>query len=129
MTVSMNTGGGMRSDFMISDAAIPMRMEELDSAKQDFSQYLQGTAEEAKAVEAPAEQPIEQPTEQAVTAEDIPAKPIKQSAKELAENYDNLVILCGHYEGVDERYLLWQRTGYGVAETAQRSVLYSRRAI
>ena len=75
----------MRSDFMISDAAIPMRMEELDSAKQDFSQYLQGTAEEAKAVEAPAEQPIEQPTEQAVTAEDIPAKPIKQSAKELAE--------------------------------------------
>lgn len=85
MTVSMNTGGGMRSDFMISDAAIPMRMEELDSAKQDFSQYLQGTAEEAKAVEAPAEQPIEQPTEQAVTAEDIPAKPIKQSAKELAE--------------------------------------------
>lgn len=89
MTVSMNTGGSMRSDFMISDAAIPMRMEELDSAKQDFSQYLQGTAEEAKAVEAPAEQPteqpIEQPTEQAVTAEDIPAKPIKQSAKELAE--------------------------------------------
>ncbi|MGN0700917.1 MAG: flagellar hook-length control protein FliK [Oscillospiraceae bacterium] len=85
MTVSMNTGGGMRSDFMISDAAIPMRMEELDSAKQDFSQYLQGTAEEAKAVEATAEQPIEQPTEQAVTAEDIPAKPIKQSAKELAE--------------------------------------------
>ena len=85
MTVSMNTGGGMRSDFMISDAAIPMRMEELDSAKQDFSQYLQGTAEEAKAVEAPAEQPIEQPTEQAVTAEDIPAKSIKQSAKELAE--------------------------------------------
>ena len=85
MTVSMNTGGGMRSDFMISDAAIPMRMEELDSAKQDFSQYLQGTAEEAKAVEAPAEQPIEQPTEQEVTAEDIPAKPIKQSAKELAE--------------------------------------------
>lgn len=26
-------------------------------------------------------------------------------AKELAVNYDNLVILCGHYEGVDERII------------------------
>ena len=26
-------------------------------------------------------------------------------AKELAENYDNLVILCGHYAGVDERII------------------------
>lgn len=81
MTVSMNTSGGMRSDFMISDAAIPMRMEELDSAKQDFSQYLQGTVEESGNVEAVTEQPTEQP----ITAEDIPAKPIKQTAKELTE--------------------------------------------
>ena len=26
-------------------------------------------------------------------------------AKELSENYDNLVILCGHYEGVDQRII------------------------
>ena len=24
-------------------------------------------------------------------------------AKELAQNYDNLILLCGHYEGVDQR--------------------------
>jgi len=26
-------------------------------------------------------------------------------AKELSENYDNIVILCGHYEGVDQRII------------------------
>jgi tRNA (guanine37-N1)-methyltransferase len=26
-------------------------------------------------------------------------------AKELAENYEELVLVCGHYEGVDERFI------------------------
>lgn len=29
----------------------------------------------------------------------------QKHAKELAQSYDNIVILCGHYEGVDERII------------------------
>ena len=29
----------------------------------------------------------------------------QQRASELSKNYDNIVILCGHYEGVDERII------------------------
>ena len=29
----------------------------------------------------------------------------QQKARELAENYDRLVLICGHYEGVDERFI------------------------
>ena len=34
-----------------------------------------------------------------------------------------------YYEGVDERYLLWQRTDHSVAEIAQRGFLDGRRTI
>ncbi|MGN1120484.1 MAG: flagellar hook-length control protein FliK [Oscillospiraceae bacterium] len=42
MAVAMNAGGYMRSDFMISDAAIPMRMEELDAQAVQFAQFVSG---------------------------------------------------------------------------------------
>lgn len=29
----------------------------------------------------------------------------QEKAKELVENYDDIIILCGHYEGVDERII------------------------
>ena len=58
MAVSMNSGF-MRSDFMISDAALPMRMEELEQLEQTtkFAEILGGIGEAntAEASTAPAE--------------------------------------------------------------------------
>jgi len=49
MAVSMNSGF-MRSDFMISDAALPMRMEELEQLEQTqkFAELLGGIGNDAK---------------------------------------------------------------------------------
>lgn len=52
MAVSMNAGGYMRSDFMISDAAIPMRLEELDEKAAGFAELLSPTAKAADAQSA-----------------------------------------------------------------------------
>lgn len=59
MAVSMNAGY-MRSDYMISDAAIPMRMEELEQLEQSakFSEILGefGNASSKEAYSVPAEE-------------------------------------------------------------------------
>ena len=66
MAVSMNSGF-MRSDFMISDAALPMRMEELEQLEQaaKFSEILGGfgktPANEAQTNVAPANEAADAP--------------------------------------------------------------------
>lgn len=91
MAVSMNTGGYMRSDFMISDAAIPQRMEELDAKAQDFSQYLSGTEQQAvqevaQTVEGEAQQELTDNTAEPDTIpEQMLAKPSKLKSEESTE--------------------------------------------
>ncbi len=59
MAVTMSTGGYCRSDFMISDAAIPMRLEELEAEQSEkFAEILGsfGTAESSAQQDIPCEE-------------------------------------------------------------------------
>lgn len=82
MAVSMNAGGYMRSDFFISDAAIPMRMEELDAEGMvKFAELISGLDGAAKAPAAPKAQAAEQAQE---TEAQLPEN-VQQLAEKIAE--------------------------------------------
>lgn len=78
MAVSMNAGF-MRSDYMISDAALPIRMEELEQTEK-FSKILGelGSAPKSSAADV---QPLSQPTEQ----QTAPVMSDKTDVKALAK--------------------------------------------
>ena len=86
MAVSMNSGF-MRSDFMISDAALPMRMEELEQLEQTgkFAELLGGIGKPAQqtAVAEKAEAPAAEPTmsDEAAVTVIIPKSELKQLAQ------------------------------------------------
>ena len=82
MAVSMNAGGYMRSDFFISDAAIPMRMEELDAEEMvKFAELISGLDGAAKAPAVPKEQAAGQAQE---TEVQLPEN-VQQLAEKIAE--------------------------------------------
>ncbi|MBQ8170489.1 MAG: flagellar hook-length control protein FliK [Oscillospiraceae bacterium] len=71
MAVSMNAGF-MRSDYMISDAALPMRMEELEQLEQtaEFAEILGGFGDVP--ADDMAQMPTEQPAETVEAVVDVP---------------------------------------------------------
>lgn len=83
MAVSMNAGGYMRSDFMISDAALPIRMEEeLDAEGMvKFAELISGLDGAAKAPATPKAQAAEQAQE---TEVQLPEN-VQQLAEKIAE--------------------------------------------
>ncbi len=92
MAVSMNSGF-MRSDYMISDAALPLRMDELEMEQLDheatFSDILGGIGEAATATEAPTAPQTESvpATEQTTVITEVkvenPAEAVPLSKAEL----------------------------------------------
>lgn len=94
MAVSLNMSMS-RSDFMISDAAIPMRMEELELEQQrqsgEFADILSGIGvqtayAESEPADAEAMKIIQAIADGEMTAEDVSAEPLSENVfKRIAE--------------------------------------------
>ena len=97
MAVSMNSGF-MRSDFMISDAALPMRMEELEQLEQaaKFSEILGGfgktSANEAQTNVAPANEAADEAVVMSVEKTDAPVTAISVINTEKGETEVTVVV-------------------------------------
>ncbi len=86
MAVSMNAGF-MRSDYMISDAALPIRMEELEQTER-FSKILGelgGAPRQEQIAETPDVQPMAQQDFSAEEQQTVFAMPDKTDVKALAK--------------------------------------------
>ena len=84
MAVSMNAGF-MRSDYMISDAALPMRMEELEQLEQtaEFAEILGGFGDVP--ADDMAQMPTEQPAETVEAVADVPDHENELNGMELTK--------------------------------------------
>lgn len=84
MAVSMNAGF-MRSDYMISDAALPMRMEELEQLEQtaEFAEILGGFGDVP--ADDMAQMPTEQPAETVEAVADVPDHEDELNGMELTK--------------------------------------------
>ncbi len=85
MAVSMNAGF-MRSDYMISDAALPMRMEELEQLEQtaEFAEILGGFGDVP--ADDMAQMPTEQPAETVEAVADVPDHENELNGMELTKS-------------------------------------------